>query len=73
MKTGQILGIVLIVLGLYVGYVGVNKLANNTNEVKFLGMEIDASNEKGQTKGIMFIVGAALLIGGGVFVMRKKA
>lgn len=68
----KIAGIVLMVLGLYVGYIGVNKLSANTNEVKVLGLEIDASNEKGQTKGILYIVGAIVLIGGGAVLLRKK-
>jgi|GEM_PF-5754020 len=68
----KIAGIVLIVLGLYVGYLGINKLSANTNEVKVLGLDIDVSNEKGQTKGILYIVGAIVLIGGGAVMLRKK-
>lgn len=68
----KIIGIILVVLGIYVGYIGINKVSNNTNQVKFLGMEIDASNEKGQTKGILFIVGGLVLIGGGVAMIRKE-
>ena len=43
MKATKIIGIVLIALSLYVGYLGVNKVSNNTAEVKFLGIEIDDS------------------------------
>jgi len=71
MKVRSIIGVVLIVLGLYLGYIGVNKLSNNTNEVKFLGLEIDASNEEGQTQGVIFMVVGALMIGGGAMVMKK--
>lgn len=71
MKVKSIIGVVLIVLGLYLGYIGVNKLSNNTNEIKFLGLEIDASNEDGQTKGVIFMVVGALMIGGGAMVMKK--
>ena len=72
MNGRNIVALIFIVFGLYIGYIGVNKLANNTNEIKFLGIEIDASNEKGQTKGIVFIVLAAMMIGGGAALMRKK-
>lgn len=72
MNGRNIVALIVIVFGLYLGYIGVNKLANNTNEIKFLGIEIDASNEKGQTKGIVFIVLAAMMIGGGAALMRKK-
>jgi hypothetical protein len=72
MNGRNIAAIILIALGVYLGYIGVNKLANNTNEIKFLGIEIDASNEKGQTQGVIFIVLAAMMIGGGAAVMKKK-
>lgn len=72
MNGRNIAAIIFIVFGLYIGYIGINKLANNTNEIKFLGIEIDASNEKGQTKGVFFIVLAAMMIGGGAAPMRKK-
>jgi TRAP-type C4-dicarboxylate transport system permease small subunit len=72
MNGRNIAAIIFIVFGLYIGYIGINKLANNTNEIKFLGLEIDASNEKGQTKGVVFIVLAAMMIGGGAALMRKK-
>jgi hypothetical protein len=72
MNGRNILAIILIALGLYLGYIGVNKLSNNTNEIKFLGIEIDASNEKGQTQGVVFIVLAAMMVGGGAALMRKK-
>jgi TRAP-type C4-dicarboxylate transport system permease small subunit len=72
MNGRNIVAIIFIVFGLYIGYIGINKLANNTNEIKFLGIEIDASNEKGQTQGVVFIVLAAMMIGGGAALMRKK-
>lgn len=68
----KIAGILLIVLGLYVGYLGINKLSANTNEVKVLGLDIDISNEKGQTKGILLIIGAFVLVGGGAVLLKKK-
>jgi len=72
MKAVNIIGVVLIVLGLYLGYIGINKISNNTNEVKFLGLEIDASNDKGQTQGVVFVVVAAMMIGGGAVMMKRK-
>lgn len=72
MNGRNIVAAIFIVFGLYIGYIGINKLANNTNEIKFLGIEIDASNEKGQTQGVVFIVLAAMMVGGGAALMRKK-
>ena len=73
MKGSKLLGIIMLVAGLYLGYIGINKISNNTNNIKVLGMEIDASNENGQTKGILFLVGAAILVVGGARMMGTKA
>ncbi len=72
MQVRNIIGVILIVLGLYLGYVGVNKISNNTNEIEFLGLEIDASNDEGQSQGVIYIVVAALMIGGGAVFMKGK-
>ena len=48
MNTSKIIGIILIVISLCVGYVGVNKIADNTKEINLLGLKIDASNESGK-------------------------
>lgn len=68
----KVLGIVLILAGLWLGYVGANKLTNNTNQINFLGIKIDASNEKGQTKGIIYLVGALALCAGGFVAIQKS-
>lgn len=68
----KVLGIVLILAGLWLGYVGVSKLTNNTNQINFLGIKIDASNEKGQTKGIIYLVGALALCAGGYVAIQKS-
>ena len=72
MKIGQILGAVLIIAGLYVGYLGINKVANNSAEVKVLGIEIDASNESGKEQGFLYIGLAIVLFGGGIYSINKK-
>ena len=71
MKATKIIGIVLIVFSLYLGYIGINKVSNNTNEVKFLGLEIDASNESGQTQGFIFLGLAGALLIGGIITLKK--
>lgn len=71
MKATKIIGIVLIALSVYLGYLGVNKVSNNTAEVKFLGLEIDASNESGQNQGFIFLGLAAALLVGGIYTLKK--
>ncbi|MFT5754182.1 MAG: hypothetical protein ACI924_001409 [Flavobacterium sp.] len=72
MKIGKILGAILILGGLYIGYLGINKVANNSAEVKVLGLEIDASNESGKEQGFLYIGLAVVLFGGGVYSLNKK-
>lgn len=72
MKTEKIIGTVLILISLYVGYLGINKINNNSKEVKVLGLEIDASNESGKEKGYMYIGLAVVLLAGGLYSINKK-
>ena len=71
MKATKIIGSVLIALSNYLGYLGVNKISNNTAEVKFLGLEIDASNESGQNQGFIFLGLATALLVGGIYTVKK--
>jgi hypothetical protein len=71
MKATKIIGIVLIAFSIYLGYIGVNKVSNSTNEVKFLGIEINASNESGQTKGFIFLGLAVAIFAGGIVALKK--
>ncbi|KVV13161.1 hypothetical protein ACRASX_03520 [Flavobacterium sp. TMP13] len=71
MNASKLIGIVLIVISLSVGYVGFNKVANSTKEINFLGLKIDASNEEGQTQGYLYLGLAILLFGGGLYTVNK--
>lgn len=72
MKTEKIIGTVLILISLYVGYLGINKINSNSKEVKILGLEIDASNESGKEKGYIFIGLSVALFAGGLYSINKK-
>ena len=73
MKASQIIGIILIIGGLYLGYMGITKVSNNSAEVKVLGLEIDASNQSGKETGYFYIGGAVLLIVGGTYSLKQKS
>ncbi|MEE1898079.1 hypothetical protein GN157_00320 [Flavobacterium rakeshii] len=72
MNVSKVIGIILIVISLGVGYIGVNKVADSTKAVKFLGIEIDASNESGQMQGFIYLGAAILLFAGGLYAARKS-
>lgn len=75
MTVTKIVGIILIVISLGVGYIGVNKIADSTKTINFLGIKIDASNETGKEQGYLYLGVAILLLAGGLFavVKTKKA
>ncbi|MFL9836911.1 hypothetical protein ABS768_05330 [Flavobacterium sp. ST-75] len=72
MNVSKVIGIILIVISLGVGYIGVNKVADSTKAINFLGIEIDASNESGQMQGFIYLGGAILLLAGGLYTVRKS-
>ncbi|CAM3602442.1 hypothetical protein FLGE108171_05435 [Flavobacterium gelidilacus] len=72
MKISKIIGIVLILGSLYLGYLGINKVANNSAELNVLGLKIDASNDSGKEQGFIYIGLAIVLLGSGVYSINKE-
>lgn len=72
MKIIKIVGILLIVAGAFLGYLGITKIVDNSAEVKIFDLEIDVSNESGKEKGYVYLGIAALLFAGGVYSLKKK-
>jgi len=72
MNTSKIIGIILIVISLAVGYVGINKIADNTKEINLLGLKIDASNESGKEQGYLYLGLAVIVLAGGVYTVNKS-
>jgi len=72
MNPTKIIGILLIIFSLGIGYVGINKVADSTKEINFLGIKIDASNESGQTQGFIYLGVAIILFAGGIVSVNKS-
>ena len=72
MNPSKIIGIILIVISLAVGYVGINKIADNTKQINLLGLKIDASNESGKEQGYLYLGLAVILLAGGVYTLNKS-
>lgn len=71
MEVRKIIGAILIIASLGVGYLGYTKLSESTNSVKVLGLEIEASSESGKREGYMFIGLAIILFAGGIYTINK--
>ena len=72
MNTTKIIGAILLILSLAIGYVGSNKIINNTKEINLLGLKIDASNESGKQQGYLYLGLAVLLFAGGIYSISKS-
>jgi len=71
MNTSKIIGAVLIIVSLAIGYSGVRKISANDKQINVLGLKIDASNESGKQQGYLFIGLAAILFVGGIYTINK--
>jgi hypothetical protein len=72
MNLSKIIGIVLIVVSLGIGYLGLNKVQENSSEVNLLGIKIEASDESAKQEGYMYIGFAVLLFIGGIYTVNKS-
>ena len=72
MNLTRVIGILLILISLGFGYIGFNKVADNTAEVKFLGIKIDASNESGRQQGFIYLGLAVVLFAGGIYSLNTS-
>jgi len=72
MQTNKILGIILIIVSLTLGYFGINKVSDSSAEVKVLGIEINASNESKKQEGFIYLGLAIVLFAGGITLFTKK-
>ncbi len=72
MNTSKIIGIVLLIISLGIGYNGINKISENTVQVNLLGLKIDASNESQKQQGYLYLGFAAILFAGGIYTLNKS-
>lgn len=72
MNASKLIGSLLIIASLMVGYIGLNKIADSSKEINFLGLKIDATNESGKQQGFMYVGAAILLFAGGIYTLRAK-
>ena len=71
MKLSRIIGVLLIALSLFVGYMGINKISESTVKVEVLDIELQASDESGKQTGYVYLGFGVLLLISGIYAMRK--
>lgn len=72
MSTRKIIGIVLIVGSLVLGYTGIDKIADNDASVKILDLKIGVSNETAKQQGYIYLGLALVLFVGGIYTLNKN-
>ena len=68
----KIIGIALIVLAIYLGYVGINMFSDSTASVEVVGIELKAEDNQQKTTSFLYMGGAVLCAIGGVILLKSK-
>lgn len=68
----KLIALVLILLGAYLAYMGINTITGSESSVEIIGVELSATDEGAQSNGIMYLVlGVLSLLGGGILFSKK--
>jgi hypothetical protein len=73
MNTQKLIGTILIIGSLVLGYVGADKIINNDASIEILDINIDVSNKSGKRQGFLYLGLAVVLFVGGVYTLRKES
>ena len=69
----KVIGILLILVALFLGYLGIKGLNESSSSVKILGIEITAQDNESKEKAYIEMgLGVAALIGGVYLIGQKK-
>jgi len=72
-KMKKVIGILLILVALFLGYLGIKGLNESSSSVKILGIEITAQDSESKEKAYIEMgLGVAALIGGVYLIGQKK-
>lgn len=70
MKT--IIGIILIVVALVLGYFGINQVQESAKSVEVLGIELSAEDKGGKETGYIELALGVVSLVGGIYLVSKK-
>jgi hypothetical protein len=72
MKLKNLIGLLLVLGGLYVGYLGYDQISESDASVDVLGLDIDISDEAGKQQGYILLGCGVLIFIGGVYTLNRK-
>ncbi len=65
-------GIILVVLALFLGYLGVTQVQESTSAVKVLGIELRAEDKGSKEAGFIQIGLGVVALVGGIYLLGKR-
>ena len=68
----KIIGIILIIAALFLGYLGVNQVQESANSEEVMGIELSAEDKGGKETGYIELGLAVVALVGGIFLVSKK-
>ena len=72
MDIKKIIGLLLIVVSIGIGYLGVNKISNSSTSVEVLDVKLGVSDKSEKQLGYMYVGFAVLVFVGGIYTLKKK-
>ena len=67
-----IIGVVLIVVALVLGYFGINQIRQSSNSVEILGVELKAEDKGSKEIGYLQLGLGVVALAGGIFLIGKR-
>ena len=67
-----IIGAILIVAALFLGYLGINQIQESANSVEVLGIELSAEDKGGKEAGYIKIALGVVALVGGIYLVSKR-
>lgn len=70
MKT--VIGVILIIVALFLAYLGITGLQESTSAVNFLGIELRAEDSGAKQVAVVELIGAVVAFVGGIYLLKAK-
>ncbi|MGV8963451.1 MAG: hypothetical protein ACOH2V_08740 [Candidatus Saccharimonadaceae bacterium] len=67
-----IIGVILIVAALVLGYLGINQIQQSSNAVEILGVELKAEDKGGKETGYLQLGLGVVSLVGGIYLLGKR-
>ncbi len=67
----NVIGVLLIVAALFLGYLGINQVQKSANSVEVLGIELSAEDKGGKETGYIELGLGVISLAAGIYILGK--